>query len=512
MTLDINRVVNVDITTQAAGLGTASFGKLNIVTPFDNSFTFTERIRDYSSIDDVAADFKTTTEAYKAASVFFSQTPKPSNLAISFIGDENNAYIYSSGTTQANLDILNLGTNQGGEISLKEDGISKTVPFYYDGALVVGDKELIDHLNTVCSALDTEFFNAGIELTASVFVTESGTHGIKLTNYGTHLYTDISIINESAYVTEYAGELLGMGPLTGTSEWTTIEGVQEALSAIEDIDSTWYGLSFTKEYRDSVLDPVTSDKAVIEAAKWCEARTKIFANNTSDTGTLSSINTSNISYLLTQGIYSRTFSVFSSIDDYPAIALFGTGAAVDFNAEDTTITYKFQKMNGITPSSLTTSQANSLDTFRCNYSTRYGSRLSGESVSFAAEGVTHGDGVFIDEIVCRDWLENYIQTNVFNVLYANGRKVPGTNEGLETLVNAVELSLDQAVVNGYGASGFITVDGEEVFIPKGYVVFYKTVEQQTLAEKAGRQSPPIQFILNGAGAFHSATIIGQVNR
>ena len=81
LALDTARLVNVtvDISPQAAAR--RGFGTLLIIGN-SSVISTTERVRTYNSIEGVLADFANTTEEYKAALLYFSQSPRPTTLMI----------------------------------------------------------------------------------------------------------------------------------------------------------------------------------------------------------------------------------------------------------------------------------------------------------------------------------------------------------------------------------------------------------------------------------------------
>ena len=74
--LSVDRVVKVTINLQPLAAGRRNFGVLLIVGASD-VIDMEERIRAYTGIDGVAADFGVSTPEYKAAELFFSQSPRP---------------------------------------------------------------------------------------------------------------------------------------------------------------------------------------------------------------------------------------------------------------------------------------------------------------------------------------------------------------------------------------------------------------------------------------------------
>jgi len=167
----------------------------------------------------------------------------------------------------------------------------------------------------------------------------------------------------------------------------------------------------------------------------------------------------------------------------------------------------FKVLPGITASVLSATQATGLASNNCNYYTSFGNQLADDAVAMYANGVM-ADGTFMDEVVGLAWLQNSIQTAVFNYLYQSPTKIPQTNEGVSGIVQVVEQELEQAVRNGLAAPGQVTVNNKAVFLNTGYRVVAGNVEDQTQADRELRKAPPINFILKGAGAIHGVTVNG----
>lgn len=82
MSLSLSKIVDVNISISPLSQQLAGFGLINIIGT-TNVISTTERFRLYSSIDGVADDFDSADEEYKAATIVFSQIPRPSQIIIS---------------------------------------------------------------------------------------------------------------------------------------------------------------------------------------------------------------------------------------------------------------------------------------------------------------------------------------------------------------------------------------------------------------------------------------------
>ncbi|TBZ81419.1 MULTISPECIES: DUF3383 family protein [Rhizobium] len=85
--LPYNRVVNVTLSRNDAFPSRRGFGTQLILTTVavTGKVDATHRTKLYASIEEVAADFATTADAYKAALSAFSQNPRPTQVKIGFV-------------------------------------------------------------------------------------------------------------------------------------------------------------------------------------------------------------------------------------------------------------------------------------------------------------------------------------------------------------------------------------------------------------------------------------------
>ncbi len=490
MALNVSRIVDVNISVSALALQSAGFGTFNIIGTSD-VIPMSERIRSYDDIDGVAADFETTSEEYIAANIFFSQSPSPTELYISRrAASATPAELVGGSNAETTISTWSAITN--GEFSLEIDE-TELYPLSINFASVTS-------MDDVATAIDGAMSTGSCEWDSdnTRFIFKSVTTGSS---------SSITFASVPASGTDISGLLDCRSTDGGTiADGVGAETISTSLSAIEALNSKWYGFGFTSEVRDDSQTSAGTQSDALDAASWAEARTKVFANNSSDANTLVSGNTSSIGYQIEALGYNRTFTVYNA-GDYPAISAFARGATVDFDGTDTAITYKFKQLPGISATDLSASQANALIDVNCNYYANFGTQLSGDSVSILAEGVV-ASGRFIDEIIGLDWLQNEIQTEVFNYLYTSTTKIPQTDAGVAGITQTLEDVLDQAVNNGLAAPGTVTIDGNDVFLEKGYLTFTGLVSDQSQSDRESREAPPISFILKGAGAIHSVTITG----
>ncbi|EBQ2848752.1 DUF3383 domain-containing protein, partial [Salmonella enterica] len=228
----------------------------------------------------------------------------------------------------------------------------------------------------------------------------------------------------------------------------------------------------------------------VAAAVEASGVSRILAITTSDPAIFDATSTGDLAYKLKAAKYGRTFVQYSSSSKYAALSAFGRAFTVNFNGSNTTITLKFKQEPGITYETLTTDQAVALDARNCNVFVYYQN-----DTAILQQGVM-SSGDFFDERHGLDWLQNYVQTNLYNLLYTSTTKVPQTDAGVTRLLSNVEQSMDQSVTNGLVAAGVWNggpigqLDSGDT-LTKGYYVYAQPISEQAQADREARKAPVI---------------------
>lgn len=284
---------------------------------------------------------------------------------------------------------------------------------------------------------------------------------------------------------------------TGETE-TALQAVNAALGY-----TNWYGLELADS--DAIAD---TDILAVAGAIESSTVSRVFGVTTAEPDALISTATDDIAAKLKAANYSRTFVQYSTSSKYASASLFGRAFTVNFTGNNTAITLKFKQEPGVTYETLTTSQAAALDSKNCNVYVYYAN-----DTAIIQQGVM-ANGDFFDERHGLDWLQDNIQTNLFNLLYTSTTKIPQTEAGVTRLIANVEQSLEQSANNGLVAPG--VWNGGDLgqlstgdTLTKGYYVYATPLTQQSQADREKRKSPLIQCAIKLAGAIHYADV--QVN-
>lgn len=491
--LSVSDVVNVSVALSPSGAGLRNFGSLLIVgdsTVIDTQ----ERSRLYTAITSVAADFGTSAPEYLAAQAFFSQSPTPAQLYIGrWARTAAGARLTGGALNAAQQALSNFTGITNGSLAVTVDGTVKTLSAINLSAAV--------SLNGVASAVQTAL-GGGItcvwDANNSVFRIASATTGASSTitfASTTGSGTDISALM-----------LLQSGNGGYTAQGIVAETALACATIQANITNNWYGLTFAAS-----TQPVTADYVAVAGFIEALSPAHIFGITTSDGNSLIAGNSTDIASQLQALKYNRSFVQYSSSNPYACCAIFGVAFTVNFSGANTTITLKFKQEVGIVAETLTESQAASLVGKNCNVFVNYNN-----STAIVQNG-TMASGQFFDTIHGTDWLQNNIQTTVYNLLYTSPTKIPQTNVGVSVLVAGVASCCDQAVTNGLIAPGVwngppVGVIATGQTLSSGYYVYAPPVATQSAAARAARQSPVIQAAIKLAGAIHSVNVLVNVNQ
>lgn len=498
--LAVSDVVEVDVTISPIAIPARNFGALCVLGPSAVVDTAT-RVRQYSTLDQVATEFGTTTPEYLAANLFFSQNPQPSILYIgrwakTATAGQLNGQQFSPAQQTALLATLQAITTGGMTVTV--DGTPHTL-----SAL---DFSAILNLNGAATVLDTAvtaYADVSFDATFGRFVMTSKTTGTSSTVAAA---TDPG---SGAALATALGWTSGAGAVAvpGIAGETPIAAVQATLPINADI----YGIMFADGAGQAGS---ITDAQYVAVAAYVEGlgTPHVFGITNMEAAALDPTQTTQLASLLKNGAYTRTFSQYSSSSPYAVASMFARAFTVDFTAQNTVITLKFKQEPGVTAETLNETQAATLKTKNTNVFVNYQN-----GAAIIQDGVM-ASGMFFDERHGTDWLQNAVQNGVWNLLYQSPTKIPQTDSGVHQLVTAVEHALDGGVFNGLIGPGIWNSSLEfgklttGMTLSKGYYTFAPQIALQTQSDREARKAPTIQCAIKLTGAVHSANVAINVNR
>lgn len=491
-TLPVSRVVNVQIVMSPKAAPTRDFGAL-LVLGSSPVIDVVERIREYGDLDGLINDFGTTAPEYLAANYFFAQSPQPALVYAGRWAKTATAALLKGAVLSASQQaIANFTAVTAGGMKITIDGTLKT--------LAAIDLSGVTNLNGVASAITTKLAASGTCLWNASY------NRFEITSATTGATSTITYAEAPSSGTDVSS-LLGLrtGQASVPVNGVAAETLLQAVTTLASMSNAWYGLL--------VADSTLAEQDVLDVGTFIEGtgQSRIFGYTTQNSLAMDPTSTTDIAAKLEAAGFKRTFSQFSSATPYAAASMFGRAFTVNFQGNNTTITLKFKQEPGIVAESINTTQASALEAKNCNVFVNYNN-----DTAIIQEGVMV-NGYFFDEVHGLDWLQNDVETAVWNLLYGSPTKVPQTNAGINQIVTTIESRLDQAVSNGLVAPGqwngpaFGAINSGQ-YLTKGYYVYAPPIEQQSQADREARKAPPIQVAVKLAGAVHFVDVIINVNR
>lgn len=487
--LAVSRVVNVTVDIAPIAAPTRNFGAavhIGVTDVIDTS----ERLRSYSTLEDVGGDFGTTDPEYIAAALHFGQSPQPSILYIGRWAQSATKGRLNGGVLTASEQLLaNWTAITNGAFKIDIDGSTKSLTgLNFSAAL---------NLPGVAAIIDTALSGGSVTWDANSgrFIVKSDTTGASSTvsyAYAPASGTDISALLKLTDGTASA-------PVVGI----VAESLATCLAALADVSGDWYA---------AVILPTVTNSVALAAAAVVEgfSRKRIIGFTITSTTVLDSTHSDDLASVLKAAGYSRSWTQYSSSSPYAAASFFARASTVNFDGDNTTITLKFKTEPGVTAETLTATQASALEAKNCNVFVNYDN-----GTAIVEQGVM-ASGVFFDERHGIDWFENALQTAIWNLL-RSAKKVPQTDAGTTRIIAVAEKVCAQAVTNGLLAPGIWNGDtigklNTGATMSAGFYIYAPPVATQSQANREARKSVPIQIAAKGAGAVHSADIAVTFNR
>lgn len=306
-------------------------------------------------------------------------------------------------------------------------------------------------------------------------------------------YTNINDLTEDGFTTtdpiyKAVSTAFSQSPhpsIVKVGQRRTSEEIADTMNAIMAEDNDFYGIVLASRETDDIL----------AMAEWVETQTKLFGTSTSEETAKSTGQQTDLISTLKAKNYYRTFAFYHELadDEYIEAGIM----AKCFNIEPGGETWANKILSGLTADNLTEAEylaifgknGNTFEAFRNNNITQNGKVVGGE---------------WIDVIRFRDWLQENITVNVFNLLI-NNNKIPYTDAGIALVENQVNSSL----LAGQRMGGIAPTEYDENNVENpGYVITVPLASSIPANTKATRVLEGITFTARLAGAIHAVEITG----
>jgi len=200
--LPVSRLINVDVVLTPLAAQSQDLSTLLVLGTSD-VIDVTERIRTYSTLADVAADFGTTAPEYLAAVLWFGQSPQPDQIKIGRWAESATAGFLGGGILSSAQAAIAVWTAvSSGGVDFVIDGVARN--------LTALDFSAQTNLNGVASVIDAALGSHGnCSWNGSNFVVESATTGAGAFASGT-----VTLDTNPSYGVQAFGEISFDGTTT----------------------------------------------------------------------------------------------------------------------------------------------------------------------------------------------------------------------------------------------------------------------------------------------------------
>lgn len=316
---------------------------------------------------------------------------------------------------------------------------------------------------------------------------------------------------DSSSVADISGDVaIAMG-LTDTN---AIVSVGSAIKTVNDIMN-----SLTSKYQNFVtfttLDEPSDDDA-IELAKWTSAQANsgtmyLFVLWDSDKGNLNANNNEVIAEKLKRENIGATCVVYNSYA-YAAFIM-GTGASINWEANQGTITWSFKNLEGLGANINDNQQSLALQHHGVNFMGNFATR--NDNFVFLYNGSMLGAWSWIDTYLNACWLCNAFQVQIMAGFKAV-RRAPYNDFGFSLVRSWCKDVINRAVNNGVIDTGVTLSETQKSTLIQELGAdyssdifsngFYLQVKEGSVNSRQQRETPVCNFVYTYGGSIHKLTM------
>lgn len=448
------------------------------------------RIRYYSTIEAVEADWATSTNAWKAARDFMSQSPRASTMAIAQAFDTDQAGYAVTGAVGA-LSAFQAVTT--GSFAISINGVSNDVT----GLNFSTDTTLAQVAARIQAAIRAEatggFTLATVTYTGSAFKIVSGVDGDG---------SSVSVLGAAVTGVDISGPTLMNGQNATLVDGYTPTGLVGELTLIAEAARCSgrfvYGWDFDAEFRDT--------PEMVDVVGWIQARRAWATITSNDPLAYDPDTTTDIASETAElGAY-RSAMLWAPPEHanyYPGMSLMARVLAVNYSARNAHITAKFKDLPGIPTAPIDETQLSVLQSKGYNVLTAIGNN----SRTFRDGETSTAPQWYIDELVDLDNFVEELQTSVLNVFLRNN-VVPMSVDGQALTQDGATDTCEKYVFNGcFSERRVLDLTRKEGYRTEpAYTIEQTPPELWSDADRIERDGGTMAIDVNLTGAMHKLAI------
>jgi len=379
----LDSIIQVTIRRDTATIETAAFNIPLVLATFTN---FSERVRQYSDIDEILELFGSSSNVYKMATALFGQSGNYGRPPYILVGRRQVDSVVGTIPTAVEGAVYTVTINE--------------TDFSYTAVALDTAADIVAGLKTAYDAAPI----SGITFTDNL----DGTFDAAVTVAGT------------------AWSIVATDNITIDLD-TPTETYPEALAEINQENNDWYCVN-CEDHTDVVIEAI---------AEYIESQEKIYITSSSVSAIKAATQT-DIAASLRDQAYSRTAIIYLPTADteFPECAWVGGMLPQIVGAAD----WDFKRATGVTVANLTETEITNIKGKECNYFMR----IVGVNIFQEGDMV---DGRPIYEIIIKDWLKARMQERIFSRL-VNNLKLPYDRKGVAAVESDIRSVLAEMNANG----------------------------------------------------------------
>jgi hypothetical protein len=462
------------------------------------------RIRYYTTLGAVAADFGTSAPEYLAANLWFAQTPQPTSIAIGrWAQTATNGALIAGVLEPAQLLLSYWTALTSASFAVAFDGGSVT-QVVMSGTPFAAALSLNGVAAVIQAAIRTTFSN-----TATCVYNANFTR-FEIYSATTGSASTVSFLTAGTTGTDISGPMEGLSSDASSGAYVAPGlAAESAVSAATLFDNlfgqTWYALT---------MPTITSDTDHVAVASYIEGsgNKHIYGVTTSEGAIINNpSDTTNVAYLLKQLKLNRTYTQYSATSPYAITSAFARILTTNYGGNNTVITLMYKQEPLISAENLNATQLATLQGFNANVFAAYNNNTA------ILESFVSASNLYADVLIGSDNFAIQMQTDLYNLLYLSPTKIPQTDPGTHQITAVIKKDCVQYVNNGFIAPGVWNVGGfgtlkQGDFMPTGFYIFAPSVNVQNPTDRLARKSVPIQVAIKLAGAVQTVNVAVTVNQ
>lgn len=449
------------------------------------------RVAIYSSdsADAVGVDFGTSSEAYKAASDFCSQSTRPDQFLIGQVFDTPQAGFMKTGGVEDTIATWQAVTD--GSFGITIDGDTQQI-----SALNFSGATDLDAVAAIVEAGLNAIATGGY--TAATCVNDGGS--FKFTSGTTGDLSTVSVLLVGSTGTDISGSdylnglsgtastVPGYAPTTFTNELLLIKEASFCSGVFA------YGWAFDEVYRDS--------QEAEDAAAFCNSNGLICSLTSNNPLAKDADSVNDIAVKLEpfgyQYVGAPEYSDYP--DTYPCFAKLAVMLSVDYSGTNTVKTLKFKDLEGLPTIGVSSSEwgvleAKGYDTFTA----------TGNTARTAREGRMVADAWYWDERIGLDNYAEEIQVAAYNLLLKRG-SLGYDADSIIDIQDALAPVNAKYKLNGLAADRQVLLSDGTIETLPAIQVDIQDLSLVTVAQRAARIGVSVQITLQLRGAMHTLPI------